>query len=98
MGYSPWGHKRVGLDSATKQQSLLQVFMASWASLVAPDGKESACSAGNLGSIPGLGQSPQRGQGMAAHSSNLAWRISLDRGAWRATVHGVAKSQTRLSD
>ena len=31
---------------------------------------------------------------MATHSSILAWRISIDRGAWRATVHGVAKSQT----
>ena len=31
---------------------------------------------------------------MAAHSSTLAWRIPMDRGAWRATVHGVAKSQT----
>ena len=34
---------------------------------------------------------------MATHSSILAWRIPMDRGAWRATVHGVAKSQTRLS-
>ena len=33
----------------------------------------------------------------AAHSSILAWRISMDRGAWRATVHGAAKSQTQLS-
>ena len=31
---------------------------------------------------------------MAIHASILAWRISMDRGAWRATVHGVAKSQT----
>ena len=35
-------------------------------------------------------------EGMATHSSILAWRISMDRGAWRATVHGAAKSQTRL--
>ena len=34
---------------------------------------------------------------MAVHSSILAWRIPMDRGAWRATVHGVAKSRTRLS-
>ena len=33
-------------------------------------------------------------EGMATHSSILAWRIALDRGAWRATVHGIAKSQT----
>ena len=35
---------------------------------------------------------------MATHSSILAWRISMDRGAWRAIFHGVAKSLTRLSD
>ena len=36
-------------------------------------GKESACNAGDLGSIPGLGRSP--GEGKGTHSSNLAWRI-----------------------
>ena len=35
---------------------------------------------------------------MATHSSILAWRIAMDRGAWKTTIHGVAKSQTRLSD
>ena len=35
---------------------------------------------------------------MATHSNILAWRIPMDEGAWWATVHGVAKSQTRLSD
>ena len=60
------------------------------------DSKESACNAGNLGSIPGLGRS--LGGGIATHSSILAWRIPMDRGAWRATVHGVTKSWTeRLS-
>ena len=33
-------------------------------------------------------------EGMATHSSILAWRIPMDRGAWQATVHGVAESQT----
>ena len=37
-------------------------------------------------------------EGMATYSSFLAWRMRLDRGAWWATVRGVAKSQTRLSD
>ena len=37
-------------------------------------------------------------EGMATHSSILAWRIPMDRGAWRATVHEVAKSQTQLSN
>ena len=36
-------------------------------------------------------------KGMATHSFILAWIILMDRGAWRATVHGVAKSQTQLS-
>ena len=35
---------------------------------------------------------------MATHSSIFAWRIPLDRGAWQATVHGVAKSWTRLTE
>ena len=56
-------------------------------------GKESACNAGKLGSIPGLGD-PLEGS-MATHSSILAWRTPMGRGAWRAMV---AKSQTRLSD
>ena len=34
---------------------------------------------------------------MATHSSILSWGNPRDRGAWRASVHGVAKSQTRLS-
>ena len=35
---------------------------------------------------------------MATHSSILVWRIPMDRGAWEATVHGVTKNWTRLSD
>jgi len=35
-------------------------------------------------------------KGMATHSSILAWRIAMDRGAWQAAFHGVAKNQTRL--
>ena len=37
-------------------------------------------------------------EGMATHSSSPAWRIPMDREAWRATLHGVTKSQTGLSD
>ena len=37
-------------------------------------------------------------ESMATHSSILAWRIPIDRGPWRATVHRFAKSQTWLSD
>ena len=60
------------------------------------DGKEFTCNVGDLGSVPGLGKSPE--EGIATHSSILAWRIPMDRGAWQAIVHGVAKSRTQLSD
>ena len=60
------------------------------------DGKESACNAGDMGSIPGL-EDPLE-EGMATHFSVLAWRIPMDRRAWQATVHGVAKSWTQLSN
>ena len=48
--------------------------------------------------VQSLGWEDPLEEGMATHSSILAWRIPMDRGAWQATVHGVAKSQTRLSD
>ena len=56
--------------------------------------KESACSAGDTGSILGLGRSP--GVKMATHSSVLARRTSWAEEPGRLTVHGVTKSQTRL--
>ena len=56
------------------------------------DGRESACNAGDLGSIPGLGISPGEGKGYPLQYSCL--ENSMDRGAWQATVHGVSKSQT----
>ena len=37
-------------------------------------------------------------EGMATQYSSLAWRIPMDRGAWQATVHGIAKCPTRLND
>ena len=51
---------------------------------------------GDSGLVPGLGRSPE--DGMATHSNILTWRVPVDRGAWWATVHGVAKSWTPLSD
>ena len=60
-------------------------------------GKESACNKGDLGSIPGLGRS-LGGEGMATHSSIIAWRNPMDKGAWQATVHGITKSRTQLID
>ena len=48
--------------------------------------------------VQSLGWENPLDEGMATHSSILAWRIPLDRGAWWAAVHGVAKSRTWLSD
>ena len=59
-------------------------------------GKESACSAGDVGLITGLRRSPGEGNGNLLQYSCL--ENPMDRGTWQTTVHGVAKSQTRLSD
>ena len=48
--------------------------------------------------VPSLGWEDSLEEGMATHSSILAWRIPMGRGAWLATVHEVSKSQTGLSD
>ena len=64
--------------------------------LCGPDGKESACNEGDLGSIPGLGRSPEEGNRYPLQYSGL--ENSRDRGAWQATIHKVAKSQPQLSD
>ena len=56
------------------------------------DGKESACSVGDLGLIPGL-KDPLE-EGMATHSSILACRVPMGRGAWQVIVHEVEKRWT----
>ena len=56
------------------------------------DGKESVCNAEDLRSIPGLGRFPGEGNGCPLQCSGL--ENSLDRGAWQATVHVVAESDT----
>ena len=47
--------------------------------------------------VQSLGWEDPLEEGMATQSSVLAWRIPMDRGAWRAPVHGITKSETRLS-
>ena len=64
--------------------------------LCGSDGKESACNVGDPGSTPGSGRSPGEGSGNALQYSCL--ENPVDGGAWQAKVHGVAKSQTRLSN
>ena len=59
-------------------------------------GKESACSVGDPGSIPGLGRSPGEGNGNPLQYPCL--ENLMDRGTWWAAVHGIAKSWAGLSD
>ena len=85
-GYSPWGHK----ESDTTEP-LTHTKLPRWLSA-----KESTFHGTDAGSIPGSGRSPGGG------NVNLLWHSGLenplDRRAWQATVHGVAKSQTRMSN
>ena len=60
------------------------------------EGKASACSVGDVSLIPGSGRSRGEGNGNPLQCSCL--ENPTDRGAWWATVYGVAKSQTRLSE
>ena len=48
--------------------------------------------------VQSLGWEDPLEEGMATHSSTVAWRIPVDRRTWWATVHGITKIQTRLSD
>ena len=58
-------------------------------------GKESACNAGDAGSIPGSGRSPRKENGNPLEYSCL--KNLMNRGAWWTRVHGVAKSQIQLN-
>ena len=60
------------------------------------DDKAFTCNVGDLGSIPGSGRSPGEGHGNPFQYSCL--ENSMGRGAWQATVHGFANSQTQLSN
>ena len=66
------------------------------ASLVTRTVKTSACNVGDWGEIHGSGRSPGEGNGNSLQYSCL--ENLMDRGAWRTTVHGVAKSQIQLSN
>ena len=60
------------------------------------ESEESACHAGELGSVSGSGKSLGEGNGNPFQCSCL--ENTMDGGAWWATIHGVAKSRTQLSD
>ena len=84
-----WIYVYVWLSYFAIQQKPIQVFPGSSVS------KESACNAGDQGSIPRSGGSPGEGNGNPLQYSCL--ENSMDRGAWWATVHGDTKSQTQLT-
>ena len=57
------------------------------------DGKDSACNAGDLGSIPRSGRSPGEGHGNPPQYSYM--ENSMNSGVWQATIHRIEKSQTQ---
>ena len=93
----PWTEEPGGLQSTgvTKSRTRLNDFTFTF-NFRWLRGKESACNAGDPGSIPASGRSPGEGNGNPLQYSCL--ENSMDRGAWWATVHGVTKSQTQLND
>ena len=94
MGYSPWGHKELDKTEGLTL-SLSQTF--TYHRLPGgSDSKASAYSVGDLGSVPVLGRSSGEGNGNLLQYSCL--ENPMDGKAWWATVCGVTKSRTRLSD
>ena len=85
-------------DTSSHQQqgSIFMIIINNESFPGSSDGKESACSAGDLNLIPGLGRCPGEGNGYPLQYSRL--KNSRDRAAGQATIHGVPKSWTRLSD
>ena len=102
----PWGSQEVGMQknvfppcrqsvwSMALTRTALRFVVSSpafWLKLTFKVGfKDSACQSGDVGSIPGSGQSPGEGNGDLLQYSCL--ENAKDRGAWRATVYGVAES------
>ena len=87
-GFNPW----VGKISWKGAQQPISEFLG----FPGSDGRQSACNVGELGSIPVLGRSPGEWNSYPLQSSGL--ENSVDRGLWQATVHGVTKSPTWLSN
>ena len=77
-------------------EGIVYPFQYSWAFLAAQMVK--ILSAMQETWVQSLGWKDPLEEGMATHSSILAWRIPMNRGIWQAIVHGVTKSRTRLSD
>ena len=92
VGCCPWGRTESDTNEAT-QHACVHAWGLEFCS---SDGKASAYNAGDPGLNPGSGRSPGEGNGKPVQYSCL--ESPMDGGAWQATVHGVAKSQTRLRD
>ena len=86
----------LGWEDPLEKEGIGYPLQYSWASLVAQLVKNPPAMQETW--VQFLGWEDLLEKEMAVHSSILAWRIPMDRGAWQATVHEVAKSQTRLSD
>ena len=89
-GYDPWVRK---IPCRSKYKDVTWDFPGG---AVVENPPTNAGDTRDVGSIPGSGKSPGGGCGSPRQYSCLG--NPTDRGAWQATVHGVAKSQTRLSD
>ena len=83
-------------DTSTRPFCLLKIAAIPCHLPGSSAGKEPTCSAGDPGSIPGLGRSPGGGYGDPLQYSCL--ENPMDRKTWWATAHGVIKSRTGLSD
>ena len=83
-------------SSCLRSPNFSLTYVISYAFPCSSVGKESACSAEDPGSIPELGRSPGGGNGNPLQYPCL--ENLMDRGAWWAAVHGVAKSQAQLSN
>ena len=92
MDREAWRAAIHGVAKSWTRLSDLSDLMVTWGFPGGSDGKESACNARDQGSNLGLGRYPGEGNGIPLQYSCL--KNSMDRGAWRATVHGVAESDT----
>ena len=93
--WNPGSFQSLRQSRSSRQKIKVSVIPVYWASMVAQMVKNLPANAGDPGSIPGPGRSSGEGNRYPFQYSCL--KNSMDRGAWQATVHGVAKSQTWLS-
>ena len=89
------GHGPLASRTPARTPGVQPCLSRSWGFPGGSAGKDSACNAGGPGLIPGLGRSPGEGNDNPLQYSCLG--NPMNRGAWWATVHGIAKSRTRLS-